>query len=247
MKQNALRLPILILFLCLALHACVLAPLYQYLITDIVLQDTLWLDLVDLLFQYVETIGSAILLTFLIFGIYRYRLRGAKSILVSAGVAILFKYFATIIAVSTEFGSLDLTGGLTPYLFSLLLEFAIAALVVYLSYRWITPAQDAYMARCRAAQTLNRSFEEPDPCYPFSKVISTENPVQRTLLSAIAVIVAWRLIAALISEFTYGVMLKPGDVPVILFYWILMIFIPGICSYFLGLLFFKLCVKKTKE
>ena len=129
MKNNPLRWPAVILFVILALYGCVLVPLYQYLITDIVLQDTLWLDLVDLLFQYTEMIGNVILLTLLIFGVYRYRLRGSKNVLIIGGCAILFKYVATIIAISIEFGSLDLTGSLTPYLFSILLEFGNASSV----------------------------------------------------------------------------------------------------------------------
>ena len=192
-------------------------------------------------------IGNVILLTLLIFGVYRYRLRGSKNVLIISGCAILFKYVATIIAISIEFGSLDLTGSLTPYLFSILLEFGIAALVVYLSARWITPAQDEYLARLHAAKVLNRPLEQSDPCSPFLKPVSLKNPIQKTLLVSIATVVAWRLIAALVSEFTYGVMLKPGDVPVILIYWVILIFIPAILSYFLALPFFKLCVKCTKE
>ncbi|MBE6629792.1 MAG: hypothetical protein E7624_02960 [Ruminococcaceae bacterium] len=247
MKNNALFLPVLLIFLILALHGLLLAPLYQYLITDIVLQDTLWLDLVDLLFQHVETIGNVILLTFLIFAVYRYRLRRAKPLFFIGGGAILFKYFATILAISIEYGSLDLTGGLTPYLFAFLLELGIAALVVFLAHRAIPPVQDDYLARYNAAKTLQKPFAESDPCYPFKKVFSWKNPIQRTMMLSILVIVLWRLAAALVSEFTYGVMLKPGDVPVILFYWLILIFLPAFYSYFLGLLFFKLCIKKTKE
>ena len=242
MRKNALRTPAILIFSIIALYSCVLIPLYQYLITDIVLMDTIWLDIVDLLCQHVEIIGSAVLISFGVFAIFRYRLEGAKSALLLLLGALAFKYVAAVVAVSVEFGSVDLTGGLSGYLVAFLIELAIIALAVFLSHRLITPSQIDYDTQKAASKQLGRPFSK-ERLYLDSKPLSLKNPIQRILFIGILNIVVWRLAAAVISEFTYGVLLQPGDIPVILIYWILLILLPAFYSYFLARLFFKLCNK----
>ena len=246
MKKNALRLPVILIFSILALYSCVLIPLYQFLITDVVWMNSILLDIVDLLCQHVETIGSIALLTLALFSVYRYRLQGAKPALLMTGSALLFKYLAAVIAVSIQSGSIDLTGGLTSFLVAFLIELVIVALVVFLAHRFVTPHQVDYEAKKAASESLNRPFDQK-PLYPFSKRFSLKNPLQRILFIGILNVVVWRLAAAVISEFAYGVMLQPGDVPVILFYWFALILLPAFYSYFLALLFFKLCQKQDEK
>jgi hypothetical protein len=207
---------------------------------------SIWLDIVDLLCQHIETVSTVSLLTFAIFGIYRYRLSGAKSVLLIIGCALLFKYVAAMAAVSLLFGSIDLTGGLTGYLVALLIEVALIALIVFLCVRLISPRQAAYEEKKAAAKQLDRPFGE-EPLYPAKTLFSVKNPIQRVLFIGILIVLLWRLAAALISEFAYGVLLQPGDVPVILTYWFLLILLPAFYSYFLALFFFKLCVKQDEK
>ena len=242
MSKNALRIPAILIFSIIALYSCVLIPLYQYLITDIVLMDTIWLDIVDLLCQHIEIIGSVTLISFAVFGIFRYRLEGAKNVLLLTLGTLAFKYLAAVIAVSIELGSLDLTGGLSGYLVAFLIELAVIALCVFLSHRLITPRQIDHAAKKAASLQLGRPFEE-EPLTLAGKPFSLKNPICRILFIGVLNIVIWRLAGAIISEFTYGVLLKPGDIPVILFYWFLMILLPAFYSYFLASLFFKLCNK----
>ena len=246
MNKNALRLPTIVLFSLFALYSCVLIPLYQFLITDVVWMNSIWLDIVDLLCQHVETLGSVALLTFALFGIYRYRVSGAKQILLIAFGALCFKYVAAIIAVSIEYGSIDLTGGLTGFIVAFFIELSILALIVLLAHRFVTAYQDEQKAKKAASATLERPFEEK-PLYPFERLFSLKNLIQSILLIGILTVVLWRLAAAIISEFAYGVLLQPGDVPVILFYWFILIILPAFYSYFLALLFFKLCVKQEQK
>ena len=246
MKKNALRLPVIILFALLILYSCVLIPLYQFLITDAIWMNSIWLDIVDLLCQHLETVGSVSLLSFALFGVYRYGLRDAKHILLITGGALLFKYLAAVIAVSIQFGSLDLTGGLTSFFVAFLIELMIITLAVILCVRLVNPRKEAYEARKAAASKLERPFDEK-PLYPFQRIFSLKNPLQRVLFIGILNIVLWRLIAAIISEFAYGVLLQPGDVPVILIYWFLLILLPAFYSYFLALLFLKLCHRQAQE
>jgi hypothetical protein len=246
MNKNALRLPCIVLFSLLVLYSCVLIPLYQFLITDAVWMNSILLDIVDLLCQHVETLGSVALLTLVLFGIYRYRLHGAKQILLIALGALCFKYIAAVIAVSIEFGSIDLTGGLTGFLVAFLIELSILALTAYLAHKLVTSLQVEQEAKKAAAVALDRPFEEKT-LYPFQKCFSLKNPLQRILFIGILTVALWRLAAAVISEFAYGVLLQPGDVPVILFYWFILILLPAFYSYFLSLLFFKLCVKQEEK
>lgn len=246
MSKNALRIPATILFSLLALYSCILIPLYQFLITDVVLMNSIWLDVVDLLCQHIETVGTVALVCFALFGVYRCGFRDAKNVLLLTGGALLFKYIAAIIAVSIEMGSLDLTGGLSGFIVAFLIEAAIIILAVLLCIYLVNPRKEAYEAKKAAAHTLGQSFAE-EPIYPFQRIFSLKNPLQRVLFIGILNIVLWRLAAAIISEFTYGVLLQPGDVPVILFYWVILILLPAFYSYFLSLLFFKLCHKKAEK
>ena len=245
MNKKNLIFPAIVVYAIYALYGCVLAPLYQYLISDIVLSDTLWLDLVDLLYQYAEILGSAALLGFLCFSIYRYGFRGARPMLILMGGALAFKYLSTVVAVSVVFGSIDLTGELTVYLFAFLLELAIAAFAVFLTHHDVRPAVMRYQEKEKAAHTLGKKLEENDGCYPFKRLLDFKNPLQRTVFFSLLTVVAWRLIAAIMNEFAYGVALKAGDLPVILLYWALLILLPGFLGYLLSLLCIRISAKKA--
>ena len=246
MIPKRLRLPLAILFTTLGLYACVLIPLLQYLINDIVLRDMLWLDALDLLSRHFEIVGSVLWLELLVFAVYRYSLKDAKSLLILAACALGFKYLATVIAYSVMLGSLDLTGGLTPYLVSFLLELAIAALILMFCTRTISPVKEAYLARESAARTLQRSFTEENPCYPFRHIFSWRNPVLRMTLLCTLTVFLFQSVAFVIS-FVSGAPMQAEDIPVLFIYEGLLIALPCAYSYFLARLFFKLCIKKSNH
>ena len=246
MISKKLRLPILILFVTIGIYACVIIPLLQYLGNDVVLRDTPWFDTVDLLSYHFEIVGSILLLELLVFAVYRYSFRDAKSLVFLAACALGFKYLAAVIAYSVMFGSLDLTGGLTPYLVSLLLEVAIAVFVLLLCTRTISPVKEAYLARESAARMLQCSFTEENPCYPFRHIFSWKNPILRiTLVCALTVFFFQS--AAFVISFVSGAPMQAKDIPVLFIYEGLLIALPCAYSYFLARLFFKLCMKKSNH
>ena len=216
MNRSSLRLPAAWLFGIFALYGCVLAPLYQYLISDILLQDTLWLDLVDLLFQHTEIYGDALLLGFLIGAVYRYGVREARPMLLLGLGALAFKYLATVIAISILYGSVDLTGGLTGYLFAFLLEAAIAALAVLLTQKLALPTRT-------------------DGEIPARPLFSVSDRIKATVLYSVLAVLASRLIAEVISEISFAYAWSPSDIPVMLLYWLIMILIPSFIAYFIAL------------
>ena len=218
MNKSALRLPAICLFGIFALYGCVLAPLYQYLIADIVMQNTLWLDVVDLLFQHTEIYGDALLFGFLIGAVYRYGIRDAKPMLVLCGGALAFKYVATVAAISIIYGYIDLTGGLTEYLFAFLLEAALAALAVFLAYKLAYPQRE-----CEA--------DLPS----FKHLFSLKNPLRAAVFFSMLAVLVWRLVAFIISDFAFGFDLRADEIPVMLLYWLILIILPSFFGYLIAL------------
>ncbi len=246
MEKKELRLPALVVLGIYALYGCVLAPLYHYLITDIVLMDTLWLDVVDLLYSFAGILGTATLFGFLALSIYRHGLRGARPMLVLAGGAIVFKFLATVVAISIVNGSLNLTGGLNEYLFSLLLELTLVAFCVLLAHIWITPVTQHYRDRAAAAKVLGQQFEESDGCFPFTKLFSYANPLQRTVFWSLLILVLCQSAGFFIDFFSVPLPLQATDIPVMLIYWVLLILLPGVLGYLLSILLIKKA-EKTRQ
>lgn len=244
MNKSHLRLGALVLFGIFALYGCVFAPLYQYLISDIVLQATLWLDLVDLLFQYTEFFGTAALFAFLVHAVYKNGVKGSSRMLILCGGAIAFKYLATVISISIINGSVNLVGGLTEYVFAFLLESALTFVAVYLAHRLVTPHTQRY-AECRHASiVLGKPLQEHDGCFPFRRLFDRTNPVQRTLFISLVIVTAWRLAAFVISDFAYGLAITLADVPIMVLYWVILVLVPGFLSYLLSLALFRLAMRR---
>ena len=245
MSKKALRLPTILIFSMLALYSCVMVPLRQFLATDIVWNESVWFALVDLLWMHLEIVISVALLTFVVYGVYRYRLSGIKDVVKISAAALLFKYVAAIIAFSIEFGSIDLTGELTSFLVGFLIDLALIALALFLTHRFVTPHQLDYEAKLAAAQTLGRTFEEK-PIYPFQKIFSLKNPLQRLLFLCAANVGLWRLLADIPETFRYG-FFDATDILVAFISWFILFIIPACYSYFLSLAFFKLCNRQDAK
>lgn len=245
MKHKSLPLPTILIFSLFALCSCFLAPLRTYLAADYVLKETYWFTAVDFVWMHLEAISSVILLTFVTFGIYCYQLHGCKHIFLISILSLAFKYISAIIAFSFVNGSLDLTGKLNVYIISFLFEIALIVPTIFLSHRLITPYQLDYKAKESAAILLNRPFEQK-PLYPFQKIFSLKNPLQRVIFFNVIIVAACRIISDIPSTFQYGIF-DTLDIYVTLITWFVLILLPAFYSYFLALPFFKLCVKCTKE
>ena len=245
MDKKLLRLPALVTFGIFALYGCVLAPLYQYIIFDTVLMDTLLLDVVDLLFRYAEILGGAVLLGFLSYAIYRYGLRGARPMLLLSLGAIGFKFLSTMISISIVDGSINLVGGLTEYLVAFLLDALLIGICVLLSVHTVLPAVRRHRECVAAAKVLDTSYEEGDGCYPFQKLFQYKNPLQRTVFWSVLLMVLWQSAAFFIDFFSYPAPIDAIDLVVLGIYWIVLILLPGALGYLLSILCIKRYAKKT--
>ena len=239
MERKALRLPALVVFGIYVIYACVLAPLYQFLSADIVLSDTILWDIVDVFFNLFEILGISACFAFLIYGIYRYSAKKCLPLYILIGGALLFKYAASLIAISIIGGSLDLTADFTSFLASLLIEIAELALLIFLSHRWITSRQDEERKLKNAAATLGKEFAPRVEFFPFRKLFSRINPLQRAAFWSMLAVAVLRLISHVIDEISFSIRFaygfSVGDIPVLLLYALLLVFIPCFLGYLLCL------------
>lgn len=238
MERKALRLPALVVFGIYAIYGCILAPLYQFLSTDIILSDTIWWDIVDILFNLIEVLGIASSFGFLIHGIYHHGIKKCRSLYILLGGALLFKYASSIIAISIVGGSLDLTADFTSYLVSILIEIAELLLVIFLSHHWITSLQNENQRLKAAAATLEQEFTPRGEFFPLRKLFCRNNPLQCVALGGMIAVTALRLISYVIGEIAFSLVgygFSAKDIPIVALYALLLVFIPGFLGYLLSL------------
>ena len=238
MELKNLRLPALVVFGIYAIYSCALAPLYQFLSVDIILSDTIWWDIVDFLFNLFEVLGIAACFGFLIHGIYHYTAKKCRPLYILLGGALLFKYAASIIAISIVGGSLDLTADFTSYIVSFVIEIAELILVIFLSHRWITVLQDANQRMQAASSTLGQDFAPRGEFFPLRKLFCRANPLQQTAFWGMIVVTALRLISYVIGEIAFSLIgygFSAKDIPIVALYAMLLVFIPGFLGYLLSL------------
>ncbi|MBQ8356255.1 MAG: hypothetical protein IJX39_00440 [Clostridia bacterium] len=247
MKRTDLRLPALVIFGIYAVYSCALIPLYQYLSADLVLSDTLWWDIVDFFLNLFEVLGVAASFGFLIHSIYHYGAKKCRGLYILIGGALIFKYVASIIAISIVGGSLDLTADFSSYVVSLLMEVTELTLVILLAHKWISAHIAQNRALKNAAETLGQEFIPRGETLPFRKLFSRTNPLQRPAFWGMIAVTVLRLISFVIGEIAYtlvGYGFSAADIPVILLYWLLLIFIPSFLGYLLALGCILLAEKK---
>ena len=245
MDKKLLRLPAIITLGIFALYGCVLAPLYQYIIFDTVLMDTLLLDVVDLLFRYAEILGGAVLFGFLSYTLYRHGLAGARPMLLLAVGAVAFKFLTTVISISIINGSINLVGGLSEYLLAFFLDLLLIGICVLIAYRRILPVVDRHRECVAAAKVLDTPYTQEDGCYPFQKLFQYANPLQRTVFWSVIWMVIWHSAAFFIDYFSYPAPIYALDIVVLLVYWVVLILLPGFLGYLLSMACIKHYAKKT--
>ena len=233
MEKRSLALPALWLFGIYALYGCVLTPLLHYISVDIVLRQTVWFDILDLLSSHAEIYGAALLYGFLAGAVYRYGVKNCVLLYLLSGGALLFKYVCAVGAICVADRAIDLTGSLWEYLLAFLLECLLAVLVVFLAHRLISPALARYRARREAAAVLGRDLGEGDGCLPYDGLFRWRNPLQRTLFLGMIILAAVRVIAFTV-DYLYGGGLSAVDILVMFLYWLILILLPAFFGYFIA-------------
>lgn len=205
MDKKILRTVAPLLLIPYALYGFLLYPLDEIFSTNAVLAATIWSDIVYQLRVLAEPLLLSLIFGVLIFGVYRYgaaRLR--PMYLLFAGV-LLFGYIARLVSYSLLFGSLDLTQNYASALVSLLTECGVAALVTFLAHRAISKRIALNKEKARAAAQLGEVFDESTGLFPFQKLFSRQNELQKSALLGAGILGGVRLVNFLVAVFSSGV------------------------------------------
>ena len=240
MPKSALRLPALLLFGIYAIYSCILAPLNKVLISDAVLFETVLWDLCDVFFNLFEVLGIAVAFGLLIYSIFRYGTKKSIPLYILVGGALLFKYVASIIALSIVQGSLDLTANYSSHVLSFFIELAVLAFVVILAHHLVLALQEKNDTLKKAAQTLGQPFTPEGETIPFNKkLFSRKNPLLRSAFWGMIAVGVIRLLAFVIDEVSYhsffGTAYSAADVLVSLLYCVTHVLLPVFLGYLLAL------------
>ncbi len=238
MPKSFLRLPAIIAFSVYTLYSCVFVALFHYFSSDFVLIDSLWFDAVDLFMQWVEIFGIALIFAFLVIGVHRYGASAARPLYFLLGGVLLYKYITAIVTISVVYGTFDITYDYSGYIVSYLVEIGCCALLIYLCDKYTKAHTARNKEIAHAAKTLQTDAVHLPDLLPFKKIFDSQNPIQRAVLTAVGVFTAVRLLAFVLSDIAYSMMgadFYVSDIPVMLIYLTLQIFIPCFIGYLLTL------------
>ena len=244
----------LALFSCAAvysLYAALLVPAYEYIGCDIMLANTLWFDAVDILLQWTEFAGAALVMATLTVALYHGgALKPCQSLFMKLGGILVLKYLVSVIALSVVHGSaFDTTLDFGGYVLSLAIELAVFTLVAYLTWRYVTNKNATEKAQAKAAATLKTDAVAPENALPLPSPFR-RSPLLRILLIGVSVYTAIRAAAYLLNELAFilmGFSFTAGDVPVTLLYFLLLVLLPGFLCYLLSYLFTNLLHRQYKK
>ena len=248
MQKSVFKPFAILLFAVLAVYSCVLVPAYQVIASDLVLMDTLWFDLVDLLLQWMEIVGCGVLFAFAVFFACHQESADSKAVFLCIGGALLFKYIAAIIAISIVFGTFDFTYNYSGYIVAFLIEAGLSLLLFYLCRRHVIRTNAQNRAAQNAANTLGITVEPVIPPLPFRGFFDKQNPVGRLVMLVMGIYTALRLLTFVISDIAFsvaGVLFTAADIPVMLLYWLILILIPCFLTYLLICVLLKLAEKRA--
>lgn len=252
MPKKSLRLPALLIFGIYTLYSCVLMPLENYIFADILLFQTVWGDIIDVLCHLFEVLGIAAILGAVIYARYCYPLHKIRPILILCGGALLYKYAASVIAVGISGGMFYFPEDLYSILLSLLIEMALIAFTLLLCHRLLTDANNREMELSKASATVGKEFTPTGDLVSFGRPFSRTNPLLRSAFWGMIAVLILRTVSYIIEEIAFtaaGATFTASDIPVLLIYWLLLFAIPCVGGYFLALYYMPLarCMEKRGE
>ncbi len=187
-------------------YSVILAPLYNQLSVDVMYADSPWVTVIYLLREIVEPIVFFLVYPAIFYALWRGRWRGARGGLIAFGTLTLLKYIANFVATCIVDGALPGWDVFTqvdlpiilPTVFLELLQHALVVLIaawVMHAYRAVHPSAGEGVA---ADAFLNARRE----VYPFARLLSWKNPLQRGVLLTSVSILCGRLVNHLMYQLT---------------------------------------------
>ena len=238
MPKSFLKISTLITLGVYLLYAAALVPLFEYIICDIALAGTFFVDVVDFLMHWTEFLGATFMILFCALAVYHSRsLTDAKPVFIAQGLVLFFKYLVSIIAFSILHGSfIDFTLNFGSYFGSFFIEAAVVALSTYFVWRFTTKQREQSRQKQNAAKALGIEVEEPTPLLPFTHLFAKGNPLQNALRLGVGIFTGVRLLAFVLGDIAFskmGFAFKLSDLPITVLYVFLLVLVPGFLSYLL--------------
>ncbi len=186
----------------------ILARIYTVSCSDIVLMYTAWPEVLEILINLLECTVFAIAFAVFIYTAYRIPRCGLWKFFVIYSGSVLFKYIGNyFVTWITDTGmSVDyLLHNLTYILIYTAMELAQAALVFLIvlktmkAYHAFVERQTRIAASLPGAEVTVRTY-----AYPFSKLISLKNPLQKNAFWSGGIVALFKVISRAIYDISYG-------------------------------------------
>lgn len=204
LKKKLLRAILFIAYPAYVLQACVISPVFTITDGNILYKDSV----LSLAFYFLGIIVDLFViflsLSVVIYGLYKLTLKDARSVILAALLAPVFKNILKLAVSPFVDGVLNLNQlAMDAYSLSVSSVFEILqlALVLFIVYRPIKEYKENLKVANKASSALGK---ERIPCMdllPFEKIFSIKNPLQKGAFVSALVISIVRVIMHLIDDF----------------------------------------------
>ena len=170
-------------FVLITAYIGAVAPLYIYFANNVLYMGTILPELFSVLSSAVDVLVFAVVYGTSIYAIYRFTVKRIARIPVIYGALILYKNIGNLIFTYVTDGlpSKSILPDLLNIGIYILLEFLQYTVVLLIAGKILTNARKREEIRKNAADRAKKKYESMTEYFPFSKVMSFKNPIQKAL------------------------------------------------------------------
>lgn len=227
-SKKLLRLLLIFSFGLSALFV-MLARLYAVSCTDITIMYTAWPEVLEIVVNLVECVIFGIAYAVLVYAAYRLPEGGLKPYIIAYFGSVLFKYIGNYLVTwltDTTMSADYLLENLTYILIYVAMELSQAVLVLLIIWRTMK-AYHAFIERQMriAANLPGAEVDVRTYAFPFTKLISLKNPLQKCALGSGALVSVYKIVSRVIYDVSYGAPTSVADALWMLVYYLTDIFV----------------------
>jgi len=237
-KRNLLLKLTIYVFVIFSIYSFVLTTIYVKTISDINFMIPVLIDVIPYITDLTEISGILICYSFIIYAFFRF---DKNTIIKFTSVFVLltlYKYLAKIAITYIINDSLpQIKGMFTDIMYSValpaLLEYTQAAIVITIAYFIFKGTHELIETKRKLENKLpDFIFDEKALFFPFTKLFTRHNPIQRIAFWSGIIIMASKMIQLLIIDFSVGL---PTDI--VDFFWIIFSYLSCVLLGFASYLF----------
>lgn len=227
-SKKLLRLLLALSFGLSALFV-LLARLYTVSCTDIVMMYTAWPEVLEILVNMVECVIFGFAYAILIWAAYRKPEGGIRRYIIVYFCSVLFKYLANYLVTwltDTGMSVQYLLENLSYILIYTAIELLQAAVVLLVIVRTMKKHHAFIERQTRIAANLpDVSVDARSYVFPFTKLLTWKNPLQKCALAGGGTIALFKMVSRLIYDISYGLPTSVADGLWIVAYYLLDVFV----------------------